>query len=178
MSVLISVILTLAFATFPSSFSQSTKDLTSLASPSNILPKLQTNSADNIHIMKTSANSYNIIDGQTVFTVTFDTTYALTGSSNSLNKSKDLIISTIEDDFNSSPTIGYVRAGNTSEVSGLGANIPNPFADQQRINSTIAQELSRAIGSAHSLNFTIAAIECNFGMNIENWHCADYSISD
>jgi hypothetical protein len=49
---------------------------------------------------------------------------------------------------------------------------------QQRINSTIAQELSRAIGSAHSLNFTIAAVACNFGMNIENWHCEDYSISD
>jgi hypothetical protein len=181
LSVLVSVILTLAFATFPSSFSQSsqsTKDSTSSGSPFNTLPKLQTNSADYIHIMKTSTNSYNIIDGQTVFTGTFGTTYAVTGSSNSLNKSKDLIISTIEDDFNSSPTIGYVRAGNTSEVSGLGANIPNPFADQQRINSTIAQELSRAIGSAHSLNFTIAAIECNFGMNIENWRCEDYSISD
>jgi hypothetical protein len=178
LSVLVSVILTLAFATLPSSFSQSTKDSTSSASPFNILPKLQTNSTDYIHIMKTSTNSYNIIDGQTVFTGTFDTTYAVTGSSNSLNKSKDLIISTIEDDFNSSPTIGYVRAGNTSEVSGLGANIPNPFADQQRINSTIAQELFRAIGSAHSLNFTIAAIECNFGMNIENWRCEDYSISD
>jgi len=178
LSVLVSAILTLAFATFPSSFSQSTKDSTSLAPPSNILPELQTNSADNIHIMKTSANSYNIIDGQTVFTGTFDTTYAVTGSSNSLNKSKDLIISTIEDDFNSSPTIGYIRAGNTSKVSGLGANIPNPFADQQRINSMVAQELSRAIGSAYRLNFTIAAIECNFGMNVENWHCQDYSVSD
>ena len=178
LSVLISAILTLAFAAFPPSFSQPTKESTSLAPPSNMLPELQTNSADNIHIIKTSANSYNVVDNQTVFTGAFDTTYAATGSSNSLNKSKDLIISTIQDDFNSSPTIGYVRAGSTSEVSGLGANIPNPFADEQRINSTIAQELSRAIGSAHSLNFTIAAIECNFGMNIKNWHCEDYSVSD
>src|ERR687888_421370 len=92
LSILVSVILALGFATFPSSLSQSTKDSTSLASPSNILPELQTNSTDNIHIMKTSANSYNIVDDQTVFTVTFDTTYAVTGSSNSLDKSKDLII--------------------------------------------------------------------------------------
>ena len=172
------VILTLAFATFPPSFSQSTKDSTSLTPLSSILPEIQTNSTDNIHIMKTSANSYNIVDDQTLFMGTFDTTYAVTGSSNSLNKSKDLIISTIQDDFNSSPTIGYVRAGNTSQVSGLGANIPNPFADQQRINSTIAHVLSRAIAAAHSLNFTIAAVECNFRMNIENWHCEDYSISN
>jgi hypothetical protein len=178
LSVLVSVILTLAFATFPSSFSPSTKDSTSIASPLNIPPELQTNSTDTIHIMKASTNSYDIVHDQTVFTGTFDTTYAVTGSSNSLNKSKDLIISTIQDDFNSSPTIGYVRAGNTSEVFGLGANIPNPFADQQRINSTIAQEFSHAIASAHSLNATIPAVACNFGMNIENWHCEEYSISD
>src|SRR5919109_4412402 len=178
LSVLVSAVLTLTFAAFPSSFSQSAKDSTSLAPLSSILPELQTNRTDNIHIMKTSANSYNIVDDQTVFTGTFDTIYAVTGSSNSLNNSKNLIISTIQHDFNSSPTIGYVRAGNTSEVSGLGANIPNPFADQQRINSTIAQELSYAIASAHSLNITIAAVVCNFNMNIKNWHCGDYSISD
>ena len=178
LSVLVSAVLTLTFAAFPSSFSQSAKDSTSLAPLSSILPELQTNSTDNIHIMKTSANSYNIVDDQTVLAGTFDTTYAVTGSSNSLNKSKDLIISTIQDDFNSSPTIGYVRAGNTSEVSGVGANLPNPFADRQTINSTIAQELSHAIASAHGLNITIAAVACNLGMNVENWHCEDYSISD
>lgn len=174
LSALVSVTLTLAFATFPSSFSQSIEDTTSLVPLSNVLPEQQRNSTDNIHIMKTSANSYNIVDSQTVLVGIFHTTYGVTGSSNSLNKSKDIIISTIQDDFNSSPTIGYVRAGNTSEVSGLGAYIPNPFADQQRINSTIAQELSHAITYADSQNFTIVAVECNFGMNVENWHCEEY----
>lgn len=177
-SVLVSAILTLAFAAFPSSFSQSAEDSTSSAPLFSVLPELQTNSTDNIHITKTSSNSYDVVDDQTVFTATFDTTYAVTGSSSSLNKSKDLIISTIQADFNSSPIIGYVRAGNTSGVSGLGANIPNPFADHQRINSTIAQELSQAIAPTENLNITIAAVACNFGMNIENWHCEDYRISD
>jgi hypothetical protein len=137
--------------------------------------------------MKTSANSYNLVNGQTVLVGIFDTTYVITGSSNSLHKSEDLIISTIQDDFDNSPTIGYVRAGNASEVFEIGSStaktqakipaaIPNPFVDQQRINSTIAQELSRAIASAHSLNFTIVAIMCDFGMNIENWQCEDHSI--
>lgn len=177
LSLLLSIVLILVFNTLPSSFSQSINNLTSSVPPSNILQEQQqTNIVNNIHIMKTSANSYNIVDGQTVLMGTFDTTYAVTGSSNSLSKSKDLIISTIQDDFNSSPTIGYVRAGNASEVSGIGAYIPNPFVDQQRINSTIAQELSRTLASAHTLNFTIVAIKCDFGMNIQNWQCEDHSI--
>src|SRR5215207_1961805 len=185
LSVLVSSVLILVFRVVPSSFPQSIKNSTSLVPPSNVLQEQEMNSTNNIHIMKTSANSYNLVNGQTVLVGTFDTTYAITGSSNSLHKSEDLIISTIQDDFDNSPTIGYVRAGNASEVAGnstaqtqakIPAAIPNPFADQQRINSTVAQELSRAIASAHSLNFTIVAIKCDFGMNIENWQCEDHSI--
>ena len=187
LGVLVSSVLILVFSVVPSSFSQSIKNSTSLAPSSNILQEQEMNSTNNIHIMKTSANSYNLVNGQTVLVGTFDTTYAITGSSNSLYKSEDLIISTIQDDFDNLPTIGYVRAGNASEVFEIGnstaqtqakipAAIPNPFADQQRINSTVAQELSRAIASAHSLNFTIVAIRCDFGMNIENWQCEDHMI--
>jgi hypothetical protein len=185
LSALVYIVLILVFAAIPSSFSQSIKNSTSLVPPSNILQEQETNSANNIHIMKTSANSYNLVNGQTVLVGTFDTTYTITGSSNSLNKSKDLIISTIQDDFDKSPIIGYVRAGNASEVLEIGnstiegqipAALPNLFVDQQRINSTIAQQLSHAIASVDSLNFTIAEIKCDFGINIENWQCEDYSI--
>src|SRR5215207_3947131 len=107
LSVLVSSVLILVFTVVPSSFSQSIKNSTSLVPPSNILQEQEMNSTNNIHIRKTSANSYNIVDGQTVLMGTFGTTYEVTGSSNSLNKSKDLIISTIQDDYDSSPTIGY-----------------------------------------------------------------------
>jgi hypothetical protein len=185
LSALVYIVLILVFIAVPSSFSQSIKNSTSLVPPSNILQEQETNSTNNIHIMKTSANSYNLVNGQTVLVGTFDTTYTITGSSNSLNKSKDLIISTIQDDFDKSPIIGYVRAGNASEVFEIGnstiegqipAALPNPFVDQQRINSTIAQQLSHAIASVDSPNFTIAEIKCDFGINIENWQCEDYSI--
>src|SRR5918995_312907 len=124
LSVLVSSVLILVFSVVPSSFPQSIKNSTSLVQPSNILQEQEMNSTNNIHIMKTSANSYNLVNGQTVLVGTFDTTYAITG----------------------------------------------------RSNSTVAQELSRAIASAHSLNFTIVAIKCDFGMSIENWQCEDHSI--
>ena len=187
LSVLVYIVSILVFAAIPPSFSQSIRNSTSLVPPSNILQEQETNSTNNIHIMKTSANSYNLVNGQTALVGTFDTTYAITGGSNSLNKSKDLIISTIQDDFDKSPIIGYVRTGNASDVFEMGdstaqtrahipASIPNPFVDQHTINSTIAQELSRTIASAQSLNFTIVEIRCDFGMNIQNWQCEDHSL--
>jgi hypothetical protein len=74
------------------------------------------------------------VDSQTGLVGAFDTLYLITGSIDSLGNSKIIIISTIQDDFDNSPTIGYVRLDNvTEEVGGasLSASIVNPFADQQ-----------------------------------------------
>ena len=108
-----------------------------------------------------------------------DSVYTVTGSSNSLNKSKELIVSIIQDDSDNSPTIGYVRAANVTDEAGEPSpseSLVNPFVDQQTINSTITQELSGAIDSAYARNFTMVAIKCDFGMNIRDWHCEDHSI--
>jgi hypothetical protein len=48
-------------------------------------------SKNTVHITKTSTNSYDIVDDSTGLVSAFDTVYTITGSSNSLNKSKDLI---------------------------------------------------------------------------------------
>jgi hypothetical protein len=182
-SVFISVILILVLTILPIAFSQSVEDSTSLQSQSST-PQGQgreISSTNNIQITKTSINSYNIADGQTGLIGAFDTLYLATGSSDSLNNSKDMIISTIQDDFDNSPTIGYVRADNVT--GGAGGTVPptsiaNPFVDQQTINSTIAQEISDAIDLAHSLDYHMVAIKCDFGMNISEWQCDHHGIFD
>jgi hypothetical protein len=132
-----------------------------------------------VHITKTSANSYDIVDDSTGLVSAFDTVYTITGNSNSLNKSKDLIISIIQDDYDHSSTIGYIRAENITDKVGEptpAASLVNPFVDQQTINSTITNELTGAIDSAHSLNFATVVIKCDFGMNIREWNCDNHGI--
>jgi hypothetical protein len=149
----------------------------SVSSSPDITPEQQ--SKNTVHITKTSANSYDIVDDSTGLVSAFDTVYTITGSSNSLNKSKDLIVSIIQDDYDHSPSIGYVRAENITEKAGEpspAASLANPFVDQSAINSTITNELTAAIDSAHSLNFTIVVIKCDFGMNIRDWKCDNHGI--
>jgi hypothetical protein len=105
------------------------------------------------------------------------------GSSDSLYKSKDLIITMITSDFDKSPTVGYVRAADIEHVfdisnksNSLPPALPNPFADEQTINSTLTLVISEAIDSAQSIGFTVVAIQCNFGMNIMDWKCKDHGI--
>jgi hypothetical protein len=114
---------------------------------------------------------------------TFDTTYTITGSSNSLSKSKDVIITMITSDFDKSPTIGYIRAADVEHIFDVSNKtdssppaLPNPFADEQTINYTLSQEISNAIDAAQNIKFTTVAIQCNFGMNIMDWKCKDHGI--
>jgi hypothetical protein len=132
-----------------------------------------------VHITKSSTSSYNIVDSQTGLVGAFDTLYLITGSSDSLDSSKKIIISTIQDDFNNSPTIGYIRLDNvTEEIGGasLPASVVNPFADPRMINSTVTQHITSAIDSAHSLNNAMVAIKCDFGMIIGEWQCNHHGI--
>ena len=149
-----------------------------VSSPSsNILQ--EPSSKNTVHITKTSTISYDIVDDSTGLASAFDTVYTITGSSNSLNKSKDLIVSIIQDDYNHSSTIGYVRAENITDKVGEptpASSLVNPFVDQQTINSKITNELTGAIDSAHSLNFTTVVVKCDFGMNIREWKCDNHGI--
>jgi hypothetical protein len=136
-----------------------------------------------VQITKTGTSSFNIINESTGLLGTFDNLYTITGSSDSLYKSKDLIITMITSDFDNSPTIGYVRAADIEHVfdisnksNSLPPALPNPFADEQTINSTLTLVISEAIDSAQSIGFTIVAIQCNFGMNIMDWECKDHGI--
>jgi len=136
-----------------------------------------------VQITKVATSSFNIINESTGLLGTFDNIYTVTGSSDSLYKSKDLIITMITSDFDKSPTIGYVRAAYIEHVfdvsnksNFLPPALPNPFVDEQTINSTLTLVISEAIDSAQSIGFTTVAIQCNFGMNIMDWKCKDHGI--
>lgn len=179
--VIVCLIGILVFSALPYSFSQPTDGSPFFAQLGALQRQQQEiNSVSNtVHITKSSTSSYNIVDSQTGLVGAFDTLYLITGSSNSLDSSKKMIISTIQDDFDNSPTIGYIRLDNvTEEIGGasLPASIVNPFADQQMINSTIAQHITSAIDSANSLNNATVAIKCDFGMIIKEWQCNHHSI--
>jgi hypothetical protein len=136
-----------------------------------------------VQITKTATSSYNIVNDSTGLLGTFDTIYTITGSSDALSKSKDVIITMITSDFDKSPTIGYVRSADVEHIFDISNKsdssppaLPNPFVDQQTINYTISQEISNSIDAAQNIKFTTVAIQCNFGMNIMDWKCKDHGI--
>ena len=124
-----------------------------------------------IHIIKDTTNSY-VLSGGSSSVGSFDTTYRVAGERSAIRSAENLIITTITDDFSSSPTIGYVMAGNTTTAS-AGATLPNPFATPEQITERITNELRMVISEAE--NNTVEGqdveIKCGFGMTLEDMQC-------
>ena len=135
-----------------------------------------------VHITKDTTNSYTISSGFTSIG-TFDTTYTILGSITSIKNATDLIISTITKDYDSTPTIGYVRVapqktaqGEASSSSPQPSTIANPFADKATINQSITTEIQKAITSAAKSNFVNLEIKCHFGMDLSDWKCSSHDL--
>jgi hypothetical protein len=124
-----------------------------------------------IHIIKHGSNSYTISGGSSSVG-SFDTTYRVAGERSAIRASEDLIISTITDDFRTSPTIGYVMVGNTTTTA-ADATLPNPFASPEQITERITNELRRVISEAESNTSQGQHVEikCGFGMTLEDMRC-------
>ena len=125
-----------------------------------------------LHITKDASNSYTISSGAS-FVGSFDTTYSVVGGVSQMTASKDLIISTITEDFGTSSTIGYV---NNTNASGSQANpvqqtVPNPFATKEDIDEKIRNEITTSIGNAVKSNFTEGEIKCIFGSSLDDFKC-------
>jgi hypothetical protein len=141
-----------------------------------------------VHITKDTTNSYTISSGFTSIG-TFDTTYTILGSITSIKNATDLIISTITKDYDSTPTIGYVRvapqktaqgeassSSSSSPSSPQPSTIANPFADKATINQRIATEIQKAMESAAKSNFVTLEIKCDFGMDLSDWKCSSQGL--
>ena len=133
---------------------------------------LPTGQQDIIHIIKSGTNSY-VISGVMSIIGTFDTTYRIAGERKALKSAENLIISTISDDFSSSPTIGYIMVGNMTTAAGGATTLPNPFASPEQITEGITNKLTTVISEVE--NNTVAGqyveIKCGFGMTLEDMHC-------
>ena len=130
-----------------------------------------------VRIVKDSMTTYNILDNETELIGVFDASYVISGTTESLKSAENAIISAIREDFNKSPTIGYVKAGNASTLSTADSQgptsvaLPNPFVDSATINQSISQKISNAIEAVDDLSVPIIDIKCEFDMNIEDWQC-------
>ncbi len=126
-----------------------------------------------IHITKDSTNSY-VISGGSSNVGSFDTTYRIAGERSAVRAAENLIISTITDDFRSSPTIGYVTAGTaTGAAQDATTTLPNPFATPEQITERITSELRRVITEAenNTSQGQFVEINCDFGMMLDEMHC-------
>jgi hypothetical protein len=142
-------------------------------------------SAFSVHITKTTTSSYTISSGSSSIG-TFDTTYTILGNINSIKNASDIIISTITKDYESSPTIGYVKVaaqttaeGETSSSSSSSSQpstLANPFADKATINQKFNTEIHKAIELAMKSNFADVEIKCDFGMELSNWKCSSHGL--
>jgi hypothetical protein len=129
-----------------------------------------------IHITKDGTNSY-VLSGGSSSVGSFDTTYRVAGERSVIRASEDLIISTITSDFSSSPTIGYIMAGNMTTTTTGGAadaaTLPNPFATPEQITERITNELRRVISETENNTSQGQELEikCGFGMTLEDMQC-------
>jgi hypothetical protein len=145
---------------------------------------LSASSFSAVHITKDTTSSYTISSGFTSIG-TFDTTYTISGDINSMKNASDLIISTVTKDYDSTPTIGYVKVApqktaqgeaNSSSPPPQPSTIANPFADKATINQRIATEIQNAMESATKSNFVTLEIKCDFGMDLSDWKCSSHGL--
>jgi hypothetical protein len=136
-----------------------------------------TSLATRIQITKDATNSYAISEGS-VRVGSFDTIYAITGSVDDISGNSDLIMSTIQSDFNSSSTVGYVMAQAANNNNNTASNstqatttLPSPFASSEEISQRIADEIRKGIESAERSNEEYAEIRCHFGMDLPGFEC-------
>jgi hypothetical protein len=140
-------------------------------------------SSPSVHITKDTTNSYTISSGSSSIG-TFDTTYTILGDINSIKTASNLIMSTITKDYDSSPTIGYVKVSaqttaegeTSSSSSSQPSTLVNPFADKATINQKINTEIQKAIESAMKSNSANVEIKCDFGMDLSNWKCSSHGL--
>jgi hypothetical protein len=132
-----------------------------------------------IHITKDGTNSY-VISGGSSSVASFDTTYRVVGERSAIRASENLIISTITSDYSSSPIIGYVMAGNMTNITSDGGaaadaapTLPNPFASPEQITERITNEVRTVISEAenNTAQGQLVEIMCYFGMTLDDMLC-------
>ena len=130
-----------------------------------------------IKVAKTSEGNFTIINGASYVGPSFDTTYTMTGTAPNFTKARDTLITSIIDDFDKSPTIGYIKMNNTNNQSSGNTGLANPFVSQNQINQKIKSVLTYALDKIeHPIGITpnvhdSREIKCKFGNVLNDFWC-------
>lgn len=129
-----------------------------------------------ITLTSDSINVYSI-PSTSVQVEKFLTNYTIGGEISSINASRDLITSTIINDFDSSPNIGYVKDNSiatSSPNTGSQVTLPNPFVSTDTINQKITNETHNIIMAASTSNpaGNNVVIKCTFGDVLSDYVCS------
>jgi hypothetical protein len=132
-----------------------------------------------IDISRDATSGLTISNGAS-FVNGFDTTYTIKGTKFDYDKARDLIISSISNDFTYSSTSGYVKLEETSSPNSNVTGLANPFASKEQINEKIKSILNNAIDgifSASGVTLTIGpethVIKCTFGDTLTSFECSE-----
>jgi hypothetical protein len=135
-------------------------------------------SAYNIKVAKTALNDFTVKDGASYIGSSFDTTYKMTGTPADFTKGTDTLISSVTEDFDKSPTIGYITMDKTNtETSGNTTGSANPFVSKEQVNEKIKSVLMSAIDKIENpggLQIKIGdtnEIKCEFGNVLNEFNC-------
>lgn len=137
-----------------------------------------TTSTYSVSISKDSTSGLIITDGAS-YVSGFDTTYTIEGKKYDFEQARDLVVSSIAEDFANSPTIGYIKVAESNSSSSNATGLANPFASKEQIHEKINSVLNDAIDSIFNENdvtFTIGpvteVIKCTFGDTLETFKCS------
>jgi Prealbumin-like fold domain len=123
-----------------------------------------------------NSNSVYSIPSTFVKVDRFTTNYTIAGEISSIDASKDLITSTIVNDFDRNPNIGYVVNSSSSSLNKSSRpGLPNPFvSNDTTINQKITNEVQVAIAASAAANPTgkYTEIKCSFGMILDKYKCS------
>jgi hypothetical protein len=131
-----------------------------------------------IKVAKTTEGDFTVTDGASYVGTYFDTTYTMTGTATDFIKAKDVLMTSILDDFSKSTTIGYIKINSTvTQTNNDMAGLANPFVSKEQIDKKIKSVLSYALDKIeHPVGITpdigdSRQIKCVFGNVLNDFWC-------
>lgn len=126
---------------------------------------------DRVDITITSSRNI-LISNSTSFVGAFGTMYNITGTSDDIKNSRDLVIASILDDFTNTSTIGYVKLSDSISNASHQQEIPNPFASNNQIEEKIQELIEKSVADSTNSKKDVVSIICNFGNSLDLFSCA------
>jgi hypothetical protein len=135
-----------------------------------------------IKVGKSAESDFTVTNGASYIGSSFETTYKMTGTQADFIKARDTLISSLIDDFDKSPTIGYIKMSNTNtqasgNTTGNTTGLANPFVSQDQVNAKIKSVLNYAVDKIENptgIQIQIGdskEIKCQFGSVLNDFWC-------